>query len=82
MLTVITSVGLEKDYDAPQVFNFSRVLEVRDFLAQAPRTGWVAYGEKMEFVSAGVTFKVFSRGEDVTDQIVAEGWLQNCEVTR
>lgn len=79
-ITVITSAGLVKDRDAPQVFNFSRVLEVRDFLASAPRTGWVIDEQTLDLVTAGVRFTVIEDGKDITDQVVAQGWLQDCEV--
>lgn len=78
-MRVITSAALTEDFDAPQVFTFDRVIEARDFIAGAPRTGWTV-NDDCELVTAAVRFSVYEdNGDDITDEAIADGWFARCE---
>jgi len=78
-LRVITSAALIEEFDAPEVFEFSRVTELRDFLASAPRTGWVDEGGSL--APAAVRFTVYDEcGKNITADAVELGWMDQSEV--
>lgn len=67
---------IERDFDAPQVFEFVGVIAVRDFLAQAPRSGWVYDESACELVEAPIEFTIYDEsGKNVTSEAVALGWI-------
>lgn len=81
VMRVITSVGLVKDADAPQVFEFTGVLAVRDFIDAARGNGWTMDESTFQFVSTPVLFSVYDECyNDVTAEVVELGWLAEGEV--
>lgn len=76
-MKVFTSAMIERDFDAPQVFEFARVIDARQFLADAPRIGWTYDEISGELVEAPVRFTVYDEsGKNVTSEAVALGWLE------
>lgn len=79
---VATSAALTNDFDAQQIFSFETTVELRRFLSEAPRTGWVYNEESGEMVTAAVYFRVtdLADNSDATQQVANLGWIDSAEI--
>lgn len=79
---VATSAALANDFSAPQVFSFANTVELRNFLAEAPRTGWVYDDAACAMTPAAVYFQItdLSDRSNISAQIAALGWIDAAEI--
>lgn len=79
---ITTSAALANDFNAPQVFSFANTVELRNFLAEAPRTGWVYDDDTCAMIPAAVYFRITDLNDrtDISAQVAERGWIDSAEI--